>query len=244
MTTGSWTLPGVQIPDSWTLQGQAHGASAAAAAASAVGEHLRILRAGGGGSADESEATESAVHYAQTWSGIYEHRCAHAGGSFVLYFAQLLLSVNAIACFLRVLNWMTVWEDLGTLSIIIGELIQDVKVGCSTNAPHPIPSHPISSHPIPSHLLLQVFFLIFGLIVIGFASAFVGLMPTLGDDPNGTFRSNGPFQAPFWAVYGEFGDLDGISRHGSWVGTTMMWIYAFLSEVLLVNLLIAMMTET
>ena len=76
-------------------------------------------------------------------------------------------------------------------------------------------------------------------------------MPTLGAASNsrayrsdGTFMSSGPFQAPFWAVYGEFGDLDGISRHGSFAGTGLMWVYAFVSEILLVNLLIAMMTET
>ena len=30
---------------------------------------------------------------------------------------QLLLALDAIPCFLRVLNWMTVWSTLGTLSL-------------------------------------------------------------------------------------------------------------------------------
>jgi hypothetical protein len=203
-------LPGVLIPDDGDLSRQDHGASAPAAA----GPHVRSLPSGGGGS-NRSSALHVSESYAETWSGIYEGKCSHVSGSYILYFAQTLLSLNAIPCFLRVLNWMTVWEDLGTLSVILGELMKDVRV----------------------------FFFIFIPILIGFASAFVGLMPTLGDGA-GTFRSNGPFQAPFWAVYGEFGDLEGLSRHSSLPGTAMMWMYAFLSEVLLVNLLIAMMTET
>ena len=177
-----------------------------------LAESTRRLR--GSGLSDELAALTENEQYQEHWAEVYTAFCHGKNGSLVLWVSQVLLSINAIPCFLRVLNWMTVWEDLGTLSVILIALMDDVKV----------------------------FILIFGLIVVGFASAFVGLMPTLGQSD--TFSSAGAFQAPFWAVYGEFGELDGISRHGSAAGTALMWLYAFISEILLVNLLIAMMTET
>lgn len=42
------------------------------------------------------------------------------------------------------------------------------------------------------------------LFIFAFGTAFVGLMPSLGDGP---FHVNGAFFAPFWSMYGEFGDL-------------------------------------
>jgi len=94
----------------------------------------------------------------------------------LLWLAQVILSLNAILCFMRVLNWLTVWQGLGTLSVILMALVDDVVV----------------------------FLIIFFLVLIGFAAAFIGLMPTLG---TGEFDASGPFQAPFWAMFGEFGEL-------------------------------------
>lgn len=41
--------------------------------------------------------------------------------------------------------------------------------------------------------------------IFGFGTAFVGLMPNLSGD--GSFAVDGAFFAPFWAMYGEFGEL-------------------------------------
>ena len=182
--------------------------------------HSRELRGGGGDGVFDSPLLGDDYDYPAVWLELYGSRCGNESGRIVLWLSQVLLSLNVVPCFLRVLNWMTVWEDLGILSVVLIELLQDVKV----------------------------FLLIFGLVVIGFASAFVGLMPSLGSGEGGlsdrTFMSAGPFQAAFWATYGEFGDLEAISLHGSFAGTSLLWIYAFTSQILLVNLLIAMMTET
>ena len=54
--------------------------------------------------------------YAAIWASVYGEHCAEPAGQHVLWIAQLLLALDAIPCFLRVLNWMTVWSTLGTLS--------------------------------------------------------------------------------------------------------------------------------
>ena len=77
--------------------------------------------------------------------------------------------------------------------------------------------------------------------VVGFSSAFVGLFPTLGA---GAFTPDGPGVLPFWAMYGEFGDTEVLADAAVWGGTSVLWCYIFVVNILLVNLLIAMMTET
>eukprot|EP00966_Prymnesium_polylepis_P080837 1872816-Prymnesium_polylepis.1 len=77
--------------------------------------------------------------------------------------------------------------------------------------------------------------------IVAFGSAFVGLMPALGDGP---FMVNGAFFAPFWSMYGEFGELGEVGQAGGPLSTSLLWVYTFLSQIVLVNLLIAMMTET
>ncbi|KAL1527371.1 hypothetical protein AB1Y20_016041 [Prymnesium parvum] len=137
-----------------------------------------------------------------------------------LRWSQLMLAWDAIFCFVRVFSWLTVADQkLGVLSVILMALLQDV----------------------------QLFLVIFLLVLAGFSAALVGLMPTLGARQTGelaTWESTGPFQLPFWAMFGEFGELADVSEHGSWPGTALLWSYTFVSQVLMVNLLIAMMTET
>jgi ADP-ribose pyrophosphatase len=79
-----------------------------------------------------------------------------------------------------------------------------------------------------------------------FVSAFVALMPNLGDENgiDGTFGADGAFALPFWAMFGEFGDLHSVGVAGGRLGPCLLWIFSFTTQVVLVNLLIAMMSET
>ena len=51
------------------------------------------------------------------------------------------------------------------------------------------------------------------------------------------YDASGPFQLPFWAMYGEFGDLSVVAEQG-YLASIMLLFYAFLAQILMVNLLI------
>ena len=53
----------------------------------------------------------------------------------------------------------------------------------------------------------------------------------------------GAIVAPLWAMYGEF-EIQQVGESSGVAGMVMMWVYVLISNVLLVNLLIAMMAET
>jgi hypothetical protein len=82
------------------------------------------------------------------------------------------------------LLWLQIYRDVGVLSIIIQALFKDIIMF--------------------GGILLVV--------MAAFASAFVALMPSLGD---ATFGTDGAFALPFWAMFGEFGDLHSIGVAGA-----------------------------
>jgi len=131
--------------------------------------------------------------------------------------ARVPLSLNAFLCFFRVLNWLMVWRDIGIISVILIDLYKDI----------------------------QIFVVILALVVFGFSAALMGLVPALSDS---VFTTSGAFFLPYWAMFGEYGDLDGLSEAAlhwgpiNW-GAVTLWLFNFFSQVLLVNLLIAMMSE-
>jgi uncharacterized membrane protein len=67
------------------------------------------------------------------------------------------------------------------------------------------------------------------------------MMPLLG---SGFFNADSAFYMPFWALYGEFGEISSMGMHGGYAGSTVLWTYTFIVQIVLVNLLIAMMTDT
>ena len=174
----------------------------------------RGLRGGGssrGGSAEE--------HYAYSDDsarpvGTTERLAATPyGGSCISQdVAQVILCVCVIVAFVRPLDASVVDRKFGVLSIIIMRLTDDIIV-----------------------FIVYAFICIFGC-----GTAFVGLMPGLGDGP---FSVDGAFFAPFWAMYGEFGDLAEVGSNAGPIGVCLLWLYTFVSQIVLINLLIAMMTE-
>mmetsp|Transcript_9943 Transcript_9943/g.28938 ORF Transcript_9943/g.28938 Transcript_9943/m.28938 type:complete len:1510 (+) Transcript_9943:1910-6439(+) len=130
-----------------------------------------------------------------------------------LWMAQVVLAICAIYAYTRMLLWLQIYRDVGVLSIIIQALFKDIVM----------------------------FGGILVVVMAAFASAFVALMPTLGDE---TFGTDGAFALPFWAMFGEFGDLHAVGLAGGQLGPSLLWIFSFTTQVVLVNLLIAMMSET
>lgn len=130
-----------------------------------------------------------------------------------LWMAQVVLAICAIYAYTRMLLWLQIYRDVGVLSIIIQALFKDIIMF--------------------GGILLVV--------MAAFASAFVALMPSLGD---ATFGTDGAFALPFWAMFGEFGDLHSVGVAGGRLGPCLLWIFSFTTQVVLVNLLIAMMSET
>jgi len=54
----------------------------------------------------------------------------------------------------------------------------------------------------------------------------------------------GPLLVPVWAMYGELGAIEQLDQWSPFFGQTMLWLYVLVSNVLLVNLLIAMMSDS
>eukprot|EP00966_Prymnesium_polylepis_P288382 6661217-Prymnesium_polylepis.1 len=101
---------GLRITASMTC---AHvGENVAVDAAYSVGG--RALHGGGGGHHDDDQQLP------MQWDMYKDCK--------LLQVARVPLSLNAVACFLRVLNWLTVWERIGVISVILLELYNDIKI--------------------------------------------------------------------------------------------------------------------
>ena len=127
-------------------------------------------------------------------------------GCRLLVYARVPLSVNAVLCFVRVLSWLTVSQSMGVITVIIGALYKDVKI----------------------------FVVFLTLIMLGFMTAMLGLMPTLS--PEGAFSADGAFFFPFWAMFGEYGDVGDFAKASistgpfNW-GAIMIWCFNFFAQV-------------
>jgi len=132
------------------------------------------------------------------------------------------LSLDVLPCFLRPLRWMMIDQELGVLAVIITELYKDMRN----------------------------FAAILALTLLGFGASMVGLSGSL----LGRADSQG-FWLPAWAMFGEYGSIldpaagtDELSSSAQtgpvhW-GVLVLWIFNFFSQILLVNVLIAMLSET
>jgi ADP-ribose pyrophosphatase len=174
-----------------------------------AGAAARQLHGGGSGAPPEHTYTDPETHVAPhvaIWRETY-HDCD------LLYYSQMIIAINAIPCFYRLVNYLTIWRALGVLYVILVQVSENIAVWIT----------------------------LFSILLIGFSAASLGLMPSLG---GGAWTPSGAFFLPWWAMYGEFGELSDVSAAGSAVGTAVLWTWAFCSQILLVNILIAMMTET
>jgi len=117
-----------------------------------------------------------------------------------LWLAQVTLALCAIYAYTRMMLWLQIYREVGVLSIIIQALFKDIVM----------------------------FGGILVVVMAAFASAFVALMPSLGDT---TFGTDGAFSLPFWAMFGEFGDLHDVGLAGGRLGPCLLWIFSFTTQV-------------
>ena len=147
--------------------------------------------------------------------------------------STLLFGAAAIPLFLRVLQQFQTHKQLGVLLVIIGEMMNDVAS----------------------------FMAIFVVFLLGFFIAFLAVMKVqapfaalgLGHFDAGSFdewheqpgvwNSWRAFEVPLWAMVGE-NSLEAVEEASPLVGIALLWIYIIIAQVLLVNLLIAMMSST
>ena len=146
--------------------------------------------------------------------------------------STLLFGAAAIPLFLRVLQQFQTHKQLGVLLVIIGEMMNDVAS----------------------------FMAIFVVFLLGFFIAFLAVMKVqapfaalgLGHFDAGSFdewherpgvwNSWRAFEVPLWAMVGE-NSLEAVEEASPLVGIALLWIYIIIAQVLLVNLLIAMMSS-
>jgi len=139
---------------------------------------------------------------------------------------QMIISVKTILIFMQTLPYLSVYKPLGVLVITSTRMVSDVVN----------------------------FLLLFAVITLSFCLGFMGLQSA--DNYSGvTYNTNGdpikvteqydPFGvegamwSPLWAVFGFFAP----EQYKSFA-SVMLWIYLFTSSIILVNLLVAMFSET
>ena len=129
--------------------------------------------------------------------------------------ARTILAANAVICFFRFLANYKVHPRLGVLIHVITEIQNDVGM----------------------------FIAILLFVVLGFAFAFSGLSPPrhlqLQSD------ASSPFLIPVWNLF-DLSDVGDVTEHSEApaLGMALLASYLFLSQILLVNLLIAMMNQS
>ena len=138
---------------------------------------------------------------------------------------EIVISLKLMLMFFQVLPFLIIYRPLGVLTIMVQQMAQDI---------------------INWGLLF--------LVILGaYMMAFCGLQyaggfnPELGENRDLRFFSakydiyakDGPFAAPAFAVFGDFS----INQY-SGVGAIFLWSYLFISSVIMVNLLIAMFSDT
>ncbi|EOD04356.1 hypothetical protein EMIHUDRAFT_107737 [Emiliania huxleyi CCMP1516] len=139
-------------------------------------------------------------------------------GCDALWYAQVVLAVCAIYAFVRPILWLQIYKQIGVLSIVLKELSKEV----------------------------MLFSFILCLVMAAFCSAFVAVLPSLGED---TFDTDGAFALPWWALFGEYGDLHTISVAGGWLGPMLLWSFSFLTQapggpcIVMVNSMVAAMID-
>ena len=137
-------------------------------------------------------------------------------GGLFLRFLSMRSSVEAM-CFANVLTWCRLFKYLQTdynLGVLVLILMRMTKD-------------------------IAMWFAISSIVLIAFTVAFVAITnPYIVED-----SGNHPVTTPLWALLGSY-DLEEVHDWNANIGRPMLWLYLVISNVVLVNLLIAMMGYT
>eukprot|EP00899_Mesostigma_viride_P010314 jgi/Mesvir1/19284/Mv10359-RA.1 len=153
--------------------------------------------------------------------------CYVLGNDAIRWAAQEVLLLCIAMSFLRILNVFNISQTLGPLLVMIGKMVNDI---------------------IRFFYLLAVFLVSFTVV---FAVITRERLHQDAHSADRMFRGNewhkaypdGTANLSFWCIMGEFGDSFEF-MNGSKLGSVMLGAYVLVSQILMVNLLIAMMADT
>ena len=139
-------------------------------------------------------------------------------------YARNAYAVAMVLIWARLQQMARVFREVGEMSVVLGTMFEED---------------------------VSIFFLIVLIISPGFGIAFATLQPVNFPGVGHAFVSNvdSPFWTPFFALLGEVDrdnmleELDGVFP-SIWTMQLLLWIYLLVTTVVLVNLLIAQMSET
>jgi len=136
---------------------------------------------------------------------------------------RLGYALVVVLTFTRTLQFLRYFESIGVLIIILGFMVNDVVS----------------------------FFAFIVVFSFGFGVAFAVLLPGAAySQPAYHVLDGSPLWQPFWGLFGDF-DLEYMeettsfsARDINFAAPVLLWIYMFLTTIMLVNLLIAQMSDT
>ena len=140
---------------------------------------------------------------------------------FVELAPRSLYAFMIILAYLRVLQYLRYFRSVGVLTIVIGHMMADVGF----------------------------FSVILVFVSLGFGFAFSVMMPQASSQESPLLLfGDAPLYAPFWGIFGSFYRsyeyVDDALDPGMVIAPTLLWVYLFITTVVLVNLLIAQMSDT
>jgi len=131
---------------------------------------------------------------------------------------QILISVEVAFIFIQTLIYLIIYKPLGVLVVTLGDMVADVAN----------------------------FSVLLGVTICTFMVAFTGLQRagSFHSEPDGLDGQrvdaiDGPLYSPWWALFAIYDPTQ-----YNVVGLIFMWLYIFCTSIVLVNLLIAMFSET
>jgi len=139
----------------------------------------------------------------------------------LLVLPRNLYAVILIIAYFRVMPYLRYYQSVGVLTIVLSSMARDIKL----------------------------FFAILMIISGGYMCAFAVLLPSMMDQPWTHLASTMSIWQPFWGVFGAF-DLERMEEEIGYemptraVAPLLLWIYLFGTTIVLVNLLIAQMSDT
>jgi len=136
---------------------------------------------------------------------------------------RTLYAFISVMVYSRCLQYLRYFRSAGVLTIVIGHMMSDVAV----------------------------FLVVLSCFIFGFSFAFVVMQPENFDSNSVHFlETSSPLYDTVWGVFGIITparvetDLVGQVQPGEWSSPVYIWLYLFVAQIVLINLLIAMMSDT
>ena len=179
---------------------------------------LRMLRGHGGhdsGLDDGGGGDVTAVHMSAAGDYSTNHPLLYAVESWTG--VELATADNALLAFVNILVWCRVLQHFSTSREIGVLIIMIIEMASDMR--------------------------IWMLLSVIFTLAFMVTFAALGEADAEAGTTMKALEIPIWAMFGDFDD-EWTVQHTGMSGIVMLWVYVLVSNVLLVNLLIAMMSDT